>query len=59
MLYGCETWTVSKEMEKRLEGKRARGRQRMKYMDEIKEMEEVVKLAKNRRVWHSIVANVT
>ena len=46
-------------------GKRARGRQRIKYMDGIREMvgkekmEEVVKLARNRRVWHSIVANVT
>ena len=129
MLYGCETWTVSREMKKRLEaaemwfirrimripwvarrtnqevlqmagttrelmsivkrrqlgylghvlrgdglerdcllgmieGKRARGRQRMKYMDGIKEMvgrekmEEVAELARNRREWHSIVANV-
>ena len=45
-----------------IEGKRTRGRERMKYMDGIKEMvgkekmEEVVKLAWNRRVWHSIVA---
>ena len=130
LLYGCETWTVSRKMKKRLEatemwfirrmmripwvarrtnqevlqmagmsrelittvrrrqlgylghvlrrdglekdcllgmieGRRARGRQRMKYMDDIKEMvgrekiEEVVGLAENRRVWHSIVANVT
>uniref|UniRef100_A0A0P4W0B7 Reverse transcriptase domain-containing protein n=1 Tax=Scylla olivacea TaxID=85551 RepID=A0A0P4W0B7_SCYOL len=127
MLYGCETWTVSKEMKKRLdaaemwfirrimrvpwvartnleelqmasttrelmttvkrrqlgylghvlkgdglekdcllgmiEEKRAWGRQRMRYMDGIKEMVgrekmEVVELAGNRRVWHSIVANV-
>ena len=42
-----------------------RGRQRMKYMDGIEEMvgkenmEEVVKLARNRRVWHSVVANIT
>ena len=48
-----------------IEWKRARGRQRMKYMDGIKEMvgkeemEEVVKLARNRSVWHSIIANVT
>ena len=44
-----------------IEGKRARGGQRMKYMDGIKEMagKEVVKVARNRRVWHSIVANVT
>ena len=47
-------------------GKRARGRQRVKYMDGIKEMvrkekvEEVVKLSRDRRVWwHSIVATVT
>ena len=130
MLYGCETWNISKEMKKRLEaaemwfirrmmrvpwvervtnqevlrragttrelwtvvkrrqlgflghvlrgdglekdclfgmieGKRAQGRQRLKYMDGIKEMlgrekiEEVVRLAENRREWHSIVANVT
>ncbi len=37
----------------------------VKFLDEIKEMvgrdkmEEVVELAGNRRVWHSIVANVT
>ena len=48
-----------------IEEKRARVRQRMKYMGGIKEMmgkekmEEVVKLARNRRVCHSIVANVT
>ena len=130
LLYGCETWTVSRKMKKRLEatemwfirrmmripwvarrtnqevlqmagmskelmttmrrrqlgylghvlrrdglerdcllgmieGRRARGRQRMKYMDSIKEMvgrekiEEIVGLAENRREWHSIVANVT
>ena len=129
MLYGCETWTVSRGMKKRLEaaemwfirrimripwvarrtnqevlqmagttrelmaivkrrqlgylghvlrgdglerdcllgmieGKRARGRQRMKYMDGIKEMvgrekmEDVVELAVNRRRFHSIVANI-
>ena len=48
-----------------IEGRRARGRQRMKYMDAIKEMvrremiEEVAGLAENRRELHSIVANVT
>ena len=47
-----------------IEGKRARGRQRMQYIDGIKEMveketmEEVGKSARNRRVWRSIVANV-
>ena len=46
-----------------IEEKRARGRQRMKYMNGIKEMvekekmEEVVKLARNRRVGYSIVAS--
>ena len=46
------------------EGKRARGRQRKKYTDGIKEMvgrekmEEVVELAGNRRVWHYTVAIV-
>ena len=129
MLYGCETWTVSRRMEKRLEaaemwfirrmmrvpwverrtnqevlqmagttrelmimvrrrqlgylghvlrgdglerdcllgmieGRRARGRQRMGYMDGIKKMigceriGEVNELARNRREWRSIVANV-
>ena len=48
-----------------IEVKRARGRQTIKYMNGIKDMvgkekmEEVVKLARNRRVWYSIVANVT
>ena len=48
-----------------IEGKRAPGRQRKKYMDGIKELlgrekiEEVVELAGNREVWRSIVANVT
>ena len=66
------TWVSGACIEERLhfscgmiKGKRAGGRQRMKYMDGIKEMvrkekmEEVVKLASNRRLWHSIVANVT
>ena len=47
-----------------IEGTRARGRQRRKYMDGIKEwtgcctIEEVKRLAEDRARWHSIVANV-
>ena len=43
---------------------RARGRQRIKYMDGIKEMvgrekiEEVMELTADRKLWRSIVANV-
>ena len=47
-----------------IEGRRARGRQRMKYMDSIKELlgcgniSKVLRLAENRSVWRSIAANV-
>ena len=47
-----------------IEGRRARERQRLKYMDSIKELvgcgsiSEVVRLAENKSVWHSIAANV-
>ena len=47
-----------------IKGRRARRRQRIKYMDGIKEMvgrekiEEVMELTTDREVWRSIVANV-
>lgn len=47
-----------------VEGRRARGRQRVKYMDGIKEVfgcsriEEVVRLADDRAAWHSTAAIV-
>ena len=47
-----------------IEGKSARGRQRLTYMDGIKEaayirgIGEVTKLARDRKKWKSIVANV-
>ena len=47
-----------------IEGRRARGRQRLKYMDSIKElvgcgsMSEVMRLAEDRSVWRYIAANV-
>ena len=47
-----------------IEGRRARGRQRSKFMDGIKEcigcdtMEEVMRLAEDRAEWLFIVANV-
>ncbi|MPC20384.1 hypothetical protein E2C01_013326 [Portunus trituberculatus] len=46
------------------EGRRAQGRQRVKDMDGFKEttggekIDEVVEIAGNRSVWHSIIANV-
>ena len=47
-----------------MEGRKARGRQRLNYMDGIKEVmgceriEEVVRLAEERTSWQSIVANI-
>ena len=47
-----------------IEGRRARGRQRLKYMDGIVAVigcsmaVEVVRLTEDRGMWHSIVANV-
>ena len=47
-----------------IEGKRARGRQMLKYMDSYKElvrcasMSEVMRLSEDRSVWRSIAANV-
>ena len=47
-----------------IEGRRARGRQRLKYMDGIKEVVgceravDVLRLVEDRSVWRSIVANV-
>ena len=47
-----------------IEGRRARGRQRLKYMDSIKElvgcgsMSEVMRLVEDRSVRSSIAANV-
>ena len=47
-----------------IEGRRARGRQRLKYMDGIVEVmgcstaAEVVRLTEDIGRWHSIVANV-
>ena len=47
-----------------IKGRRARGRQRLKYMDGIKELvgcgsvSKVVRLAEDRSVWRSIAANV-
>ena len=47
-----------------IDGRRARGRQRLKYMDEIVEVigcstaAEVVRLTEDRGMWHSIVVNV-
>ena len=45
-------------------GRRAQGRQRMKYMDGIKDItgteriDNIVELAGNTRVWHPMVANI-
>ena len=47
-----------------VEGRRARGRQRIKYMDGIRELigcgrtEEVLRYAEDRRAWRSIAANI-
>ena len=47
-----------------VEGRRARGRQRMKWMDKIKElagcerMNEILRLAEDRSDWRSIVAGI-
>ena len=47
-----------------IEGRRARGRQRQKYMDKMKEllrcerMDEMLRLAENRVAWRSIAANI-
>ena len=47
-----------------VEGSRARGRQRAKYMDGIKElvgcvrMDEVLRLAEDRSAWRSVAANI-
>ena len=47
-----------------IKGRRARGRQRLKYMDGIVEVigcgtaAEVVRLTEDRGGWHSIIANV-
>ena len=47
-----------------IEGKRARGRQRLTYKDgireaaDIKRIGEVTKLARDRKEWKSIVTNV-
>ena len=47
-----------------IEGRRARGRQRQKYMDKMKELlrceriDEVLRLAENRVAWRSIAANI-
>ena len=47
-----------------VEGRRARGRQKTKYMDGIKEligcerMDEVLRLAEDRSAWRSIAANI-
>ena len=48
-----------------IKGRRAQGRQLLKYKDRIKEIlvvgeiEEVVRLTENKGVWGSIVANAT
>ena len=47
-----------------VEGRRARGRQRMKYMDLVRELigcgrtEKVLRYAEDRRAWRSIAANI-
>ena len=47
-----------------VEGKKARGRQRLSYKDgiteaaDIRRIEEVTKLARDRKEWKSIVTNV-
>ena len=49
-----------------IEGRRAKGKQRLKYMDKMKEilslrcerMDEVLRLAENRVAWRSIAANI-
>ena len=49
----------------KIEGRRARGRQRMKYMDsllkdnnEINGMRELMRLAEDRKSWRSMIAHV-
>ena len=47
-----------------IDGRRARGRQRMKYMDGLKEIVgcsgvgEMIRMAEDRNRWRNIVANV-